>query len=308
MASDLANAHFDHNMNLSEDISTAVSDEVKALKESGRLSADKEKEYSEFLSSYLSTSSYLQTCQSDRETFDAAAQILDLTKESPEELMAIKQQYTDAYAESVAQGLLTESQASRLADLATCYEVSDIDEKTYLTEMYKVQTEHLDMTKSQQDAYVSYLVKYDSGGYKSDEDFMSDLTSDPKLSSFVTSDGYLDIPANPNYTGGPITTESAGKNAGHSEAKSDYTPSASVLAWEQERAAREMSYEDAKNYNPLSKFLADHGIGSSKMSSAVADRDADFGHSSENTVSASTTTEYETTNEANTTYTPCCDV
>lgn len=198
------NSKFQHD-NLSNDIATAVSNEVDILKSQGSLSEKNAEAYSDILSQYLTTASYMMSNTSDRDTFTQTVTALELIKPleenyDPDVFVNTYSEFQNIYADSVASGEFTQNQADRLSSLGAMYVLSDdLSDKDYYSNMFSIQTEHLDMTDKQRSVYVDHLVNYAMGEYEDDADFMASLHSELCLREFVQPDGMLCIPADPDY-------------------------------------------------------------------------------------------------------------
>lgn len=228
IASTYAGAKFDEE-NLSDDVKDAISSEVESLMADGSLTEENRATYEEYLSQYLNSASYLATGVSDRETFDYVVNANHLLNKpdgshiNPDELTATMDAFIQTYAPMVESGQITQDQANRLASLGANYALTgSMDDTTYYANMYMIQTENLDMTPEQNNAYVAHMVNYALGEYD-DIQLQQAIFTDPVLQDFVQPDGTMFIPPKENNNSlyasvaqqeTAVTATASGPNAG----------------------------------------------------------------------------------------------
>ena len=242
------------NANLADDVSNMVKSEVQGLMDSGALSKENAEEYGKYLEQYLNTASYMCTNTSDRETFNYVIEANHLLNPTTgvdipsEDLKAVTDAFTEAYQQNVNDGLLTQDQAKALTDLGVYYTLSgQMDDATYYSSMYAIQTANLEMSDEQRNSYVAHLTNYTLGAYD-DTQFQNAVYSDPSLQCFIKQDGSFEIPmkeAEDHYYTGSLTNSISEQDMNYANEMSSNQCAVEV---QQERGEKEIFQDLADTY------------------------------------------------------------
>lgn len=208
-ASLLSNRDIDlEELNVSDDISDAISEQVRALKESGRLSEDQVDRYTEVMSTYYRSTLYSSGDPNFAQNngFESNEQMRDWllvnnglptmseAAEMPrEELDAAYSSYCyDLYAADLS-GFTDKEVVQTMADYCSAYAAGEMSKEDYTLCVARLTLEGMDMSEEHKDAYAPYAAALCLGQISADE-FRDSVLSDPDLQGLAMDDsGRLDV-------------------------------------------------------------------------------------------------------------------
>lgn len=204
-ANALANSDIDlEELNVADDIADAISEQVEALKASGRLSDDQVDKYTDVMSTYYRATLYSSADPNFavNNGFESNEQMRDwllmnnglptmneAASMSGEELTDA---YTNYYTDMSEAAKLTQEGAAMMGKVASAYVGGQLTDDQYTTAVCRLQCEALDMTADQKDAYAAYSSKLCLGRI-TEEQFYDKVANDPLTSHLINDKGEIEL-------------------------------------------------------------------------------------------------------------------
>lgn len=192
-------------MNISDDISDAISEQVEALKAAGRLSEDQVDKYTEVMTTYYNATCYnaMDPNFAVNNGFESNAQMRDWLLENNGlptlgEASSMSQEELDgayvSYYEDMSDAAgLTQEGAALMGRVASAYAGGKLTQEQYAIAVCRLQCEALDLTDDQKDAYAAYSSKLCLGRI-TEEQFYEKVGNDPLTAGLINGNGEIELP------------------------------------------------------------------------------------------------------------------
>ena len=194
-------------MNIADDISDAISEQVEALKSSGRLSDDQVDKYTEVMSTYYRATCYnsldpdfavnngFESNEQMRDFLLSANGLPTLGESASMSQDELDTAYASYYGDMSGAASLTQEGAELMGRVAAAYAGGQLTRDQYTIATCRLQCEAFDMTDDQKDAYAAYASKLCLGRITEDQ-FYETVANDPITAGLINSNGEIELQLN----------------------------------------------------------------------------------------------------------------